>query len=158
MVRAAYNLKGENMKIVILAVGLIFSSSCLATAFGDSFQDIIVVDGMSETEDSWIRMDLEKQELIGSLDLTSGRPNLSLEPFKGESPDFKVELIRDFLKSGYDLLGGTVVSTNNIETFGTFAVVLNKTFSPGKAMQMETVYVEAMTGRQFNSVMNRTFK
>lgn len=143
------------MKNLILISILIFTPFVSATEIGDSYININEVNCTGD--EGSIQMNLVTQTLQGDFQSNGRSLELSFALMQQQGPDFKVELIRDFLESGYDLLGSPVVSKDQT-SFGTYAVVLDKKLETPNSQQMFVVYVEAMTGWQTNMKMNCSFK
>ena len=143
-------------KLVVFAVFCFTSISVQATEFGDSFVEVKRAECTSDK--GFIKMDLEAQELTGKIPFEDGRIlELSFEKLKGEDPDYKVSLYRNFLESGLDILGGPVVSSDE-ESFGTYSIVLNKMKDPTGTQEMTVSYLEAMTGFESSLLMTCHFE
>ena len=145
------------MKSIFLTSILFVSSLAVATEAGDTYAQ--VTEALCQGDKGHIAMNLETQELTGQFSANGRAMTLDFAPLKGEAPEYKVELIRDFLSSGYDLLGGVVVATKTSdgESFGTYAIVLDKNLTNPELQDMTVVYVEAMTGWQANMEMACSF-
>lgn len=144
-----------NAKSFVSGCIFVFSSGVAATPVGDTYLQVTRANCSSSSGN--ISMDLQSQELRG--EITGGGRTLALDfaPIKQEAPEIKVEVIRDFLDSGYDFLGSPVATAGE-DTLGTYAIALDKPLSSSPNQAMTVVYIEAMTGWQLTAEMACSFK
>ncbi len=142
------------MKSIFLSTILLLSPLALATEIGDSYTNVTKV-SCSGTEGE-ITMNVESQELTGQFKANGRAMELSFAPLKGQSPEYQVGVMQDFLGSGYDVLGSVVMAVE-VESFGTYGLVLDKKLTNPDSQEMTVFYMEAMTGWQADMLMTCSF-
>jgi len=152
--KIALTIKENPMRKSALVLLLIYSCSSFASPQGDSYAKVGQAH-CSKASGEFIQLNLQDQTLTGRLEMDSASSNLSNADIKQGNPDVRVELIRDWFESGFDVLGGVVTGEN---AFGTYVILLDRPLETASSQEMTILYVEAMTGRQVETKMSCEFR
>ena len=127
--------------LVLVMTGV--ASFANAEGHGKSYSKVVSAQCEKSADDN-LKMDLKEQTIEGKLN--------GVAFSKLNSPYAVVKLTENFYDSGLDVLGGHVEGKSRL---GTYVIILDKPMQ--EKQQMPVLYLTAIAGQQFESVMDCVF-